>query len=119
MTKRSTFSTSPTTADADQEQSDSPRPVDTAVTPQADQRFSSDDTDSSEDKTDPELPLDGGATDEAITEQSPLEDAIDRGTQAWLAARLSNSPLSRATDAWNVLYKELPALKAFIMKEVQ
>ncbi|USN16575.1 hypothetical protein STRZYGA_00770 [Brevundimonas phage vB_BpoS-Strzyga] len=52
------------------------------------------------------------------TQQSPLEDAIDRGIAAWLAARLSNSPLSRTTEAWNVLMKERDSLKAFIMKEV-
>lgn len=53
------------------------------------------------------------------TQQSPLEDAIDRGIAAWLAARLSNSPLSRTTEAWNVLMNERASLKTFIMKEVQ
>lgn len=119
MTKRTPFPTSPTTADADQEQSESPRPVDTAVTPQADQRFSSDDADQSQDESDKDEPPVVGATDETVTEQSSLEDAIDRGTRNWLTARLSNSPLSRATEAWNLLHQELPNLKAFIMKEVQ
>jgi len=49
----------------------------------------------------------------------PLEEAIDRGFDAWLAARLSNSVLSRNTEAWNLLRKEKATLKDFIMKEVQ
>lgn len=116
MTKRTPFPTSPTTADADQEQSESPRPVDTAVTPQADQRFSSDEEEST-DKTDPEQQEFDGVTEKVST--GLTEEAIRRGIRAWQVARLSNSPLSRATDAWNVLQKQLPSLAAFIMKEVQ
>lgn len=122
MTKRTPFPTSPTTADDDQDHSSSPRPVDTAVNPQADQRFSSDGDDQSQDEKDEEPPVVGATDDGPKPEDAvpvPLEEAIDRGTRNWLTARLSNSPLSRATEAWNLLHQELPNLKAFIMKEVQ
>ena len=47
------------------------------------------------------------------------EEAISRGFDKWMTARLSNSPLSRNTEAWNLLRKEKTSLIDFIQKEVQ
>lgn len=102
---------SPTSADLDQEQS--PLPTDTAVTPQTDQRFS--------DREDDAAGGDEGDKIEGATEEVShglTAEAIDRGTRAWLADRLRNSPLSRHTEAWNALSNALPSLKDYIMKEV-
>ena len=46
-------------------------------------------------------------------------EAISRGFDQWMAARLSNSPLSRNTEAWNLVRKEKESLVGFILKEVQ
>lgn len=60
---------------------------------------------------------DGPKSEDAVP--VPLDEAIDLGFEKWLAARLSNSVLSRNTECWNLLRKEKDTLKGFIMKEVQ
>lgn len=67
-------------------------------------------------------PTFGATEDETKSDEATpvtLEEAIDRGFEAWLAARLSNSALSRNTEAWNLVRKEKASLKDFILKEVQ
>ncbi len=42
----------------------------------------------------------------------PAPDAIERVVRAWAATALANSPVSRATEAWNHLQQALPILIA-------
>lgn len=47
------------------------------------------------------------------------EERVDAAIQRWVSAHLSNSPVSRATAAWNHLQTvAIPRLREFIMKEL-
>lgn len=42
--------------------------------------------------------------------------AVDKAVREWVRDRLSSSPVSRHTDAWNHLLRELPALCTRLME---
>jgi hypothetical protein len=60
----------------------------------------------------PELPASGG-TDQVL---SSRENAVNTLLDNWVAESLSNSPVSRVTEAWNYLATTaLPALRVRLL----
>ncbi|MDG3442442.1 hypothetical protein [Nitrospirillum amazonense] len=56
-------------------------------------------------------PADTPSPDVASEPTVPLEVRVDAAIAAWLAADIHNSPIARATEAYNHLITVLPALR--------
>ncbi|MDG3442469.1 hypothetical protein [Nitrospirillum amazonense] len=63
-------------------------------------------------------PADTAAPDVAPEPAVSLEVRVDAAIAAWLAAEIYNSPIARATEAYNHLVGTLPALRARILAQV-
>jgi hypothetical protein len=63
-------------------------------------------------------PVVEGEGNDTVETQDPLVAVIARGTEAWAAAVIRNSPVSRDTPAYNHLVAALSELPSFIRKEL-
>lgn len=54
-----------------------------------------------------------------VPNTDPVEEAVKRGVEAFVANHLRNSDFSRDTPAWNHFQAGLPALIESIVKEVK